>query len=167
MPRLLAVDTQAGNDDCKKGTMKQWDTIIKKARAANKVPIELKEAYYYHLGVTTAPENKKPANKKGITPWCFSKVVDEEELDKKMKDSALPLRTYSKFRLQGARARQRAASTGQIGSPRHSTNSPHTRTRSIPSVLSNTVSAEAKFGTFSPEEPRSPVYKDAVQVSTI
>lgn len=98
---LTAVDTTAGKGDCLAATRKQWDTIIKQAKADDKVPDDLKAAKFYHFGnVIRDPKPEKPSR-----AYTFVRHAWESDTKEQTKGLPLPLKDYAADRRRKMRRR--------------------------------------------------------------
>lgn len=105
---MVEIDSNAGRGDCLHGTIKQWGTIISEAKAANKVPEELKAARYYCLGhVLDDLEVKENSDE----VWVFVEEDEGVRALEEAKASSLPLEFYARARRE--KNRERAASRMQ------------------------------------------------------
>lgn len=88
---LIAIDTISGNNACLAATRKQWDTIIKEAKANDKVPEKLKDAQFHRLGYV----DKKTNPKKDSDPYNFVRLQHEAPTKLDMEDFPIPLEDFS------------------------------------------------------------------------
>ena len=150
-PPLVEIDSNAGRGDCLHGTIKQWETIISEAKAANKVPEELKAARYYYLGHVL---NDLEVRENSDEMWVFVEQDEGVRALEEAKASSLPLESYA--RTHSEKYRERAASwLSQKISSR--SQSPH----QIPS--SNNL--PAGHTSAKPDSASSSIHDDSLKVS--
>lgn len=101
---LAAIDSTAGRGDCLAQTAKQWDTIIKQAKADDKVSDVMKAAKFFYFGhVLTDPKPAKPSE-----THVFVRRLSESESKEEMDGLPLPLKAYAANRRQKIRRRPRS-----------------------------------------------------------
>lgn len=123
---MVEIDSDAGRGDCLDGTIKQWDTIVREAKAANKIPEELKAAHYYYLGYVL---DDKEVKENSDEMWVFVEEDEGVRALEETKASSLPLEAYARARREKNRERAASRMPQKISSR---SQSPH----QIPSVNS-------------------------------
>ena len=100
---LAAIDSTAGKGECLAQTEKQWETIIKQAKADDKVPDDMKAAKFFHFGhVLRDPKPTKPSE-----AYVFVRRLSESEAKEELEGLTLPLEAYVADRQQKIRRRPR------------------------------------------------------------
>ena len=99
---LAAIDSTAGKGECLAQTEKQWETIIKQAKADDKVPDDMKAAKFFHFGhVLRDPKPTKPSE-----AYVFVRRLSESKAKEEIEGLTLPLEAYVADRQQKIRRRQ-------------------------------------------------------------
>jgi hypothetical protein len=88
---LTSVNSTAGSDECLAQTQKQWDTIIKKAKADDKVSEVMKAAKFFHFGIVV--RDPKPAHPSEA--YVLIRRASEFEAVQEMDGLPLPLKVYA------------------------------------------------------------------------
>jgi hypothetical protein len=92
---LIMIDNPVRRVDCQEATTKQWDTIIREAKEANKVSAAAKLAVFYWLGFTIgSPFLKIGTNGRSRMKKKFKIELDENELAEKLKGLPVPLEDF-------------------------------------------------------------------------
>ena len=99
--RLTMIDNPAREESCEAATIKQWDTIIRQAKEADRVPNAAKLAKFYRLGFTTGDPCLK-AGLDGIPRLkkTFQRVLDEKDLDGIVSKLPLPVKDFTQAKYQ-------------------------------------------------------------------
>lgn len=100
---LVPISSTAGKGECLAQTAKQWDTIIKQAKADDKVPDDMKAAKFFHFGyVLRDPKPAKPSE-----AYVFVRRISASEAKEEIEGLPFPLKAYIADRRQKIRRRLR------------------------------------------------------------
>jgi hypothetical protein len=100
---LAVVDTTVGKGECLAQTAKQWDTIVKQAKADDKVSDDMKAAKFFRFGhVLRDPKPAKPSE-----AYVFARRLSESEAKEQVDGLPLPLKAYAAERREKIRRRPR------------------------------------------------------------